>query len=209
MLVFAAAYCHNLLLSSFKLSHKLKLSKPQSMHSRLAKICLVALITFSTADVLAEPTTVIVVRHGERATEPANDPALSAAGMLRADQLAEALAQFKVNAIITTNLRRTKETAQPLAKKMALQAIEVGVRKGEGTAHVPEVIAALSKLSGTVLIVGHSNTTAQIVTALTDEPMMQLCETSFSHVFIVNRATKSVAKLRYGQMDVAASAGCQ
>ncbi len=179
------------------------------MRLRSAKTCIIAFTMLFTASASAEPTTVIVVRHAERATEPANDPALSPAGQLRATQLAEALAQFKVNAIITTNLRRTRETAQPLAKKMALQTIEIGVRKGEAAAHVPEVIAALTKLSGAVLVVGHSNTTAQIVTALTGEPMMQLCETSFSHIFVVNIAAKSVAKLRYGQMDVAASEGCQ
>jgi broad specificity phosphatase PhoE len=179
------------------------------MLPRLSKTCLVMIAMLFSAYALAEPTTVIIVRHAERATEPANDPALSPAGQLRATQLADALAQFKVNAIITTNLRRTKETAQPLAKKMALQAIEIGVRKGEAAMHVPEVVAAILKLSGTVLVVGHSNTAAQIVTALTDAPMLPLCETSFSHVFIVNLAAKSVAKLRYGQMDIAASAACQ
>jgi phosphohistidine phosphatase SixA len=177
--------------------------------AKTAKSCLVATITLFTMYASAEPTTVIIVRHAERAAEPVNDPALSAAGLTRANQLAEALAQFKVNAIITTNLRRTKETAQPLAKKMALQATEIGVRKGEAAAHVPEVVGAILKLSGTVLVVGHSNTAAQIVTALTDQPMTPLCETSYSHVFIVNRATKSVAKLRYGQTDVTATEGCQ
>ena len=165
-------------------------------------------ITCST-HAFAEPTTVFVVRHAERAAEPVDDPALSPEGKLRAVALADAFAGAKVSAIITTNYRRTKETAEPLAKKLGLQTIEIGVRKNEAAAHVPEVVAAIKKLSGAVLVVGHSNTVGQIITALTGEPMLPLCETSFSHVFVVNPIAKSVAKLRVGGLDSITTLGCQ
>lgn len=152
---------------------------------------------------------VIVVRHAERAAEPGNDPALSPAGRDRAVLLAQALANARVTAIITTPLRRAKETAQPLAEKIGIQPLAIGFRKGEFAAHVPEVVAALKKMSGTVLVVGHANTTPEIVTALTGEPLPQFCETSFSHVFVVEMATKSFALLGYGAPDTPPAEGCQ
>jgi len=150
---------------------------------------------------MAEPPTVIVVRHAERATEPANDPSLSPAGFRRAAQLADALTEAKIAGIITTNLRRTKETAAPLAQKLGIEPQVVAIREGEPSAHVPEIVAALGKLNGNTLVVAHSNTAAEIVTALTGVTLLPLCDTSFSHVFVINTATKAVAKLRYSEMD--------
>ncbi len=186
------------------------------MHPRLLRfgrtLSLALIVVFGADAAYAEPNMVFVVRHAERAAEPAADPALSVDGQQRAAQLAEALAQAKITAIITTHFRRTKETAEPLAKKLGIQATEIGVRKNESAAHVPEVIAAIKKLNGAVLVIGHSNTVAQIVTALTDAPLLPLCETSYSHIFAVNLGAKSVAKLRVGSVsnaDMKATDGCQ
>jgi hypothetical protein len=63
-------------------------------------------------------------------------------------------------------------------------------------------------MSGTVLVVAHSNTAPLIVTALTGEPVAKLCETSFGHAFVVNTATKAVVRLRYGEPDSQPSQGC-
>lgn len=178
--------------------------RPNLLETTLA---FAALLCFNAAH--AEPTTVFVVRHAERAAEPANDPAISPDGQQRAALLAAALSAAKIDAIITTNFRRTKETAAPLATKLGLEPIEIGVRKNEAAAHVPEVVAAIKKLNGAVLVVGHSNTVAQIVTALSGEPTQQLCETSYSHIFVVNPSAKTVAKLRVGNVDAKAAEGCQ
>jgi len=166
-----------------------------------------ALLT--TAAAMAAPDLVIVVRHAERATEPANDPALSPAGRQRAAQLAELLTDGKITAIITTPLRRTRETAEPLAKALGIAPQVVGFRQGEFAAHVPKVVAALGRKSGNVLVVGHSNTANEIATALSGIVQPQLCETSFGHVFIVVPASKALVKLHYGVADPAPSTGCQ
>jgi hypothetical protein len=57
-------------------------------------------------------TTVILVRHAEKADEPGADPALSAAGEARARALADALRDVKVAAVLTTPYRRTNATGQ-------------------------------------------------------------------------------------------------
>lgn len=175
-------------------------------------ICTIAGLLLAAA-AQAAPDLVIVVRHAERETEraaePAADPPLSAAGRQRAAQLAELLADGRITAIVTTSLRRTRETAAPLAQALGIAPQVVGFRKGEFAAHVPEVVAALDQMNGNVLVVGHGNTANEIVTALTGKVQPPLCETSFGQVFVVTPASRAVIKLRYGEADPAPGHDCQ
>src|SRR5213078_4827272 len=56
-------------------------------------------------------TTVILVRHAEKAAAPADDPPLTAAGEARAKDLLDAVRDARVTAIVTTQLVRAKSTA--------------------------------------------------------------------------------------------------
>ena len=60
--------------------------------------------------------TLLLLRHAEKETGP--DPALSARGKARAQQLASALAP--VQAVWSTDTRRTRATAAPLVQKLQL-----------------------------------------------------------------------------------------
>src|ERR1700716_2419012 len=70
--------------------------------------------------------TLVLVRHADTAALP--DRPLSAAGLKRAQDLAATLRNAGVTAILTTQLRRTRETAQPLATALGLipEVIQVG-----------------------------------------------------------------------------------
>jgi phosphohistidine phosphatase SixA len=159
----------------------------------------------------AEPSLVIVVRHAEKAPGAGGDPGLSAAGHQRAQALAERLAASGLSGIVTTQYLRTQETAQPAAKRFGLQAQVVAVRRGEGAAHVPEVLAAIRRLNGVVLVVGHSNTVADIVAGLAAARPLPLCETSHSHLFVIAPQPTAPALLQfnYGAADPPAQTGCQ
>src|SRR5262245_36466561 len=50
----------------------------------------------------------VVVRHANKAPEPADDPPLTSSGVKRAQDLATALRSAGVTGIITTQLRRTR-----------------------------------------------------------------------------------------------------
>lgn len=169
---------------------------------------------------LAEPDQIILVRHAERSAEPVADPALSAAGELRARMLAVALADAGVSSIVTTQFRRSRETAQPLADALRLTPQIVAARQGEAPAHITETVAALrSRAGGTVLVVGHSNTVMALAEALGAPKMADLCETSYSHVLLLRSVKPSpqppqmlqlLLRLRYGAPDTApAEPGCQ
>ena len=153
----------------------------------LKHLTLVLLTPFLVNFAAAQPSQVIVVRHAERALEPAGDPSLSSEGHQRAELLAETLSATGIRTIITTHFRRTNETAAPLAKRMGVTPTVLTIRRGELQAHIAEVVAEVRKTSGTVLVVGHSDTVADIVAALSSSRPTKLCETSFANLFVVTR----------------------
>ena len=76
-------------------------------------------------------TDLLLVRHGEsapaRLDHPAprvdghSDPELAPDGQMQAELLAERLVNEAIDAIYVTNLRRTQETAAPLAKYLGIE----------------------------------------------------------------------------------------
>ncbi len=156
---------------------------------------------------VAMPDLVILVRHAERAAEPAGDPALTPAGEQRAQALAQALAGLRVNAIVTTPLRRARDTAAPLAKALGVTPQVVEAR---GAAHAQAVADAVRAQTGVVLVVGHSNTVPAIMAALGGPKLADLCETSFHHAFLLQPGTEPPrwAQFSYGAPSGAPQAGC-
>jgi len=158
----------------------------------------------------ALPDVVILVRHAEKAADPGNDPALSAAGAQRALDLAQALAGLRVNAIVTTQYRRTLETAGPLARTLGVQPIVIESRRGDTPGHVHALAEAVRAQSGAVLVVGHSNTVTELLAALGGPNLPGLCETSFHHAFVLQLATTPLrwAQFNYGAPSAAPEPGC-
>ncbi len=154
------------------------------------------------------PTVVIIVRHAEKGTVPANDPPLNAAGVARAKALARALADANVQAIITTHLQRTRETARPLAE--ARHLVPEVVATG-GTAHAPTVADAVRKhLGQTILVVGHSNTVTAIIAALGGPKLPDLCDSQYSTLFtlVLDGPSARLVQGSYGAPSPEQPRGC-
>lgn len=88
----------------------------------------------------AQATEIVLVRHGETiAADPANpfplldghgDPELAPQGIEQAERVADRLAGSKIDAVYVTTLRRTHETAAPLAARVGLlPVVEPGLRE--------------------------------------------------------------------------------
>ncbi len=106
--------------------------------------------------------TFYLVRHAEKELE-GDDPALSPAGEERAEELARILRDVKFDGIYSTDTRRTRDTAAPLIAQTGLS-----LRFYDGR-ELTEFAQQLSDLTGNYLIVGHSNTTPDLVRALGGE----------------------------------------
>src|SRR4051812_18913247 len=77
---------------------------------------------------------VLLVRHAEKAAE-GEDPPLTPAGQQRAVALAGVAADAGVDVIYTTQLRRTRETAQPLADRLGVPITVREIPSGGARAH--------------------------------------------------------------------------
>lgn len=111
----------------------------------------------------ATATTFVIVRHAEKANDDPRDPSLANEGVARAQRLADSLRHEPLTAVYATAYRRTQQTALPSA-----QAHGLAVTTYDAALPASEFAAQLrrSHPSGTVLIVGHSNTAPAIAAAL-------------------------------------------
>lgn len=143
---------------------------------------------------------VILTRHAERADGAATmsapgaapvDPQLSAAGEARAQKLATMLADANITAMFTTEFRRTKDTAAPLAAKLKLTPEIVAASKAA------DIIAKIqAHADDIVFVVGHSNTVPAIIKAL-GGPELTIGDNEYDNLFIYVPATKALTRIRY------------
>lgn len=162
------------------------------------------------ADASADhPQIVVVVRHAERGSAPPGDVALSDAGQARAEELALALAEAQVDTIVTSQFRRTRDTAAPLARARGLSPVIV--QAGNDTAaHAAAVARAVRAGGKVVLVVGHSNTVPAIIGALGGPRMAELCDGEYANLFTLALTPGQPARLihsLFGAPDPA-EAGC-
>ncbi|RZM11167.1 MAG: hypothetical protein EOO88_47270 [Pedobacter sp.] len=81
------------------------------------------LCTLSVVELHAQqkPTIVLLMRHAEKATSGGADPELSDKGKEFADRLNLHFSELRIDAVYSTNYKRTRQTVEPLAKRSALE----------------------------------------------------------------------------------------
>lgn len=145
-------------------------------------------------------TTVILVRHAEKADEPENpNPTLSSVGLERAQSLVQVLSRAGISSIYATQFLRTQQTVKPLADRLGLGVNQVEARNTE------ELVKRIkSQDEGrTVLVAGHSNSVPQIIAALGGEQLPQIPDEQYDDLFVVTMAPWQrvrVLALKYGNI---------
>ncbi|MGH9421678.1 MAG: SixA phosphatase family protein [Thermoanaerobaculia bacterium] len=156
-------------------------------------------------------TIVYLVRHAEKATDDPVNPSLSKIGFVRADSLASQLRDAGIDVIITTQFKRTIQTASPFAKRLGITPEIVPV-SGTTAEHVDSVVAAVRRHVGSrILIVGHSNTIGRIAERLGAPHIGDLCDNEYSDLIILSiRRSSRVGYLvdSYGPPDPAGDGSC-
>lgn len=145
-------------------------------------------------DLPFEPTVVFLVRHAERAEDGTSDPPISDEGAERARLLAEMLADAKLTHIHTTDLNRTRSTGEPTASAAGLDMAVYDPRDLAGFAE------ELRSMPGRYLILGHSNTTPDMVAALGGDPGTPIDEIEYDRLYVVTVSGEGVSTLllRFG-----------
>ena len=155
-------------------------------------------------------TTIIFVRHAEKAATPPDDPGLSPVGERRAAELARQLVDADViqgvDAIYSTPFRRTKRTAQAVADALDLPVYTYDVADTE-----PILESILEKHKGKIiLVVAHSNTLPVLIANLgASKRVPPIAEDEYDNIYIISipwfGKTKTI-RLRYGQPYIADTA---
>ena len=159
----------------------------------------------------ADPSTtiVIVVRHAEKAAEPAADPPLTTAGVARAEALIEALRGVPIRAVISTDFARTRSTVAPIASRLGLTTQLVDARARDHARHLAGDVLARHR-GETVLVAGHSNTVPDIVAALGAPRPAAICDSEYDNLYGVRvpaSGPATVERRSYGAASVL-GAGC-
>ena len=155
------------------------------------------LFIFSSIFLFAQETTIILVRHAET-FEVGSERMLNEVGKNRALELKQTLQNVQLDAIYSTDFNRTRQTAHPIAIAKGLDI------KLYDPINLSAFAADLLKnhVGESILVLGHSNTTPQLVNALIGEKKYEdLDETEFYHLFILNFSPNfppKVLQLSYG-----------
>jgi broad specificity phosphatase PhoE len=141
-------------------------------------------------------TTVLLVRHAEKAAQPRRDPDLTPAGEVRAANLAHVAGEAGVTTIFATNWVRTKATAADLEAALGLTAV---IPDG-GPVELAELILADHR-GETVVVVGHSNTLPEIIDELGGPALPQISDDTYDTFFVLtvrHCGGVQLLKLKYG-----------
>ena len=145
-------------------------------------------------------TTIILVRHAEKVREEGvRDPDLTAEGHARAAELVHVLASMDVAAVHSTPLKRTLQTAGPVADHFGLDVITTSPSEDFLAEMVRKI--QVDHRGGVVVVVGHSNTTPSLVNALIGSAIPEIDDDKFDDLFIVTLNADdrgSVVRLGYG-----------
>ena len=122
----------------------------------------------------AAATTLILVRHAERA-DTSRDSPLSETGHVRARALQDALVGSGIDLIVVSQYQRTAETAAPLATALRLRP-RVEPLEGETPIAAARLAQRLmvEEAGRTILIVSHSDTVPAMLNALMGSDLPEL-----------------------------------
>ena len=124
---------------------------------------------------------------------------LSPAGIERANELVRALAGTSIAAVYSTPYLRAEQTAGPLAKAHVLEPIIV--KSKDTYAHDLVEMIRHDHPGETVVVVGHSNTTVDVLKQLGIANPPAIADSQYDDLFLVTLAGDSVKliSLRYGK----------
>lgn len=139
---------------------------------------------------------IYLVRHAERAEDGTNDPPISEAGWERARLVASLLADGGLTQIHSTDYKRTRQTGTPTAEATGLEIESYDPRD------LPSFAAELMRTPGRHLVLGHSNTTPDLVEALGGDSHGPIDEFEYDRLYVVviSGGEINTVLLRFGEL---------
>jgi len=121
-----------------------------------------------------------LVRHAEKQVDGSRDPSLAKAGQTRAIYLAVWLKDKGIEAIWSSDYKRTRGTAQPLAAEFGLELNIYDPR------NQPVLVGHLLARQDNALIVGHSNTIPELARMLCECEIADMDESEYDRLIVIS-----------------------
>ncbi|HEY2499424.1 MAG TPA: phosphoglycerate mutase family protein [Candidatus Angelobacter sp.] len=123
--------------------------------------------------------TIFIVRHAEKASSAA-DALLSPEGEKRAECLANTLKDAGIKQIYVTDVKRTQQTAAPLAKELKITPTILPAK--DPNALIKDLLYAGG---GNIFVVGHSDTVPFIISRLKAGSVPPIADNEYDRLFVV------------------------
>jgi len=149
------------------------------MHLRsrlLGALSLIGAILTAPCAALADPGVIYLVRHAEKAGV-GKDPELTAQGQVRAQNIAAILHKAEIRHIFSSPTVRARQTAQPLARRSGIEV------RSYDPAAPKALVEKVKLLSGSVLVVGHSNTLPELVRLFGGAPGADIADNEYDRLY--------------------------
>lgn len=148
-------------------------------------------------------TTIVLVRHAEKASN-APDALLSSQGQQRAECLAHTLKDAGIKRIYVSDVKRTQQTAEPLAKALGIKPVVVPAK--DPNTLVKDVFYGAG---GNALVVGHSDTLPFVIQRVQAGTIPPIGENEYDGLYVLTvleGSSTPVLKLRYCAASPASAA---
>lgn len=125
----------------------------------------------------AAPTEIYLLRHAEKLHSADKDPKLSACGLAQAAAMAT-LIPTHLTAIYHSGYQRTQQTAEQIRLNQPTASI-----KAYNARDLAALVTAIKQQNSPVLVVGHSNTTPELIQLLSQLTPPQISEQDYGVVY--------------------------
>lgn len=167
----------------------------RAMKSLFVRIGLAVIVLCHFAAAQQNVRTIFLVRHAEKMST-AGDAALSPEGEKRADCLAAMLKDAGIKQIYVTEVKRTQQTAAPLAKALNVTPTVLPAKDPNGL--IKKLV--YSSGGGNILVVGHSDTVPFLIARMQAGAIPPIGENEYDRMFavtVVDTTASPVATLHY------------
>jgi len=169
-----------------------EIGKMRQKSALIGLLMLLCLATGSSAQSVNK--TIVLVRHAEKAPAPPTepDPELSAEGRERAQRFMKAVVKkYKPHEIFSTNYKRTRDTAEPIARSRGKQ-----VQTYDASKPAELIAKIMASKTDHYLIVGHSNTIPALANALAKKEVFRnLLDTEYGVYWVIRMKNGVLTKI--------------
>ncbi|MEJ7623554.1 MAG: histidine phosphatase family protein [Pyrinomonadaceae bacterium] len=157
-------------------------------------ILLVLLTCVPAASAQSANKTIVLVRHAEKAPAPPTepDPELSAEGRERAERFNKAVSKrYKPHEIFSTNYKRTRQTAEPIAKRRGKE-----IQTYDAAKPAELISKIMASKTDHYLIVGHSNTIPALANLLAKKEVFRnLLDTEYGVYWVIRMRSGVLSRI--------------